>query len=849
MPAHRFIDIFLRTAGFRSAGYAGLLTRCRRRRRRNAGRSPSIFLAAIAILIAPAAHALVYVMPTDEAMVERSSVIVFGEITAAEPAPVEGIPSTDFMFQVEEVLKGFVPGGTIVVRQPGGIGAGGMAARVMGLPALVEGDRLLLFLDPVEGVYRTVELALGMFFEVQAGGGTFLLRDSSLHWEGPVPDDARSNERLRARLPRHAGPFRRWIVDHAAGREQPADYFAADLGQGPVAVASPYNLTRVPTGCERPGTRLRWRGFERGESVDMVVQASGQPGAPGGGRSSVLAGMRAWNGDPRSRAHLVLSGFTDEEFTLAPNGENSIGFEDPQDQILGSFDPEIGGILAITAAYFWCDASNPPHPVPGGRRAEAYEIVEANIATQDGYREWLAQNTNPRRAHDEIMTHELGHALGIAHSCADEASGSCNDLTDQAIMRALAHGDGRGGALNRDDRNAVRALYPLTGPAGPVGPAAPSGLAVTAISQTELELRWQDRSGDETGFEIHERMVDSEFMRIATLPANTTSVVIEDIPPATFRAYQVIATNNRGSSNPTLEVGATTLAPVAECTEDGDTVCLSQGRFRVELQWESADDAGPGAAVPLTNDTGYLWFFEEENVEVVVKVLDGCDFNQRYWVFAGGLTDVEVVMKVIDSETGVAATYYNPPGTPFEPVQDQETFAVCPQGANLYGESRYLLGEEEMEALRGGMDLAAVPVPAERGSQRPLPFRLPQAQEGGGNCVPDEQTLCLEGGRYAVRATWEKADGRTGAAVSWPLTGNTGLYWFFERSNVEIVLKVLDGCALNGHRWVFAGGLTDVGVKMIVTDTETGEEQRYGNPPGAPFQPIQDLNAFSCAVP
>jgi hypothetical protein len=807
------------------------------------------FLCAALLLAAPAVHALVYVMPTDEAMVERSPVIVFGEVIAAEPAPVDGTPSTDFMFQIEEVLKGFVPGGTIVVRQFGGLGAGGMAARVMGLPGLVEGDRVLLFLDPVEGVYRTVELSLGMFFEVQVGGRTLLMRESSLHRAAPVADDARSNERVRVRLPRHAEPFRRWIADHAAGREQPADYFAADPAGGPVAVASPFNLTRAPAGCERPGTRLRWRSFDRGESVDMVVQASGQPGAPGGGRSSVLAGMRAWNGDPRSRAHLVQGGFTNEEFTLAPNDENSIGFEDPQDQIPGSFDPETGGILAITIGYFWCNAANPPHPVPGGGRAEAYELVEANIATQDGYREWLARSTNPRRAHDEIMTHELGHVLGIGHSCDDEASGPCNDLTKEAIMRAFAHGDGRGGALNRDDRNAVRALYPLTGPVGPVGPAAPSDLTVTAISQTALELHWQDRSGDETGFEIHERMVDSELMRIRTLPANTTSVVIRDIPPETFRAYQVVATNNRGSSSPTLEVGATTLAEVAECVQDGDTVCLNQGRFRVELQWESADDAGAGAAVRLTNDTGYSWFFNADNVEVMVKVLDGCAFNQRYWVFAGGLTDVEVVMKVIDSQTGVAATYYNRPGTAFQPVQDQDTFAVCPQGANRYGESRYLLGEEEMEAVRGGMDLAAAAVSAEPGFELPLPFQVAQAQDGGGSCVPDERTLCLEDGRYEVRATWEKPDGEAGDAVAWPLTGDTGLYWFFAPTNVEMVLKVLDGCGVNSHRWVFAGGLTDVGVTMTVTDTETGVKKVYANPVGGAFQPVQDLEAFACEAP
>ena len=52
------------------------------------------------LLAAPAAQALVYVMPTDEVMVERSPVIVFGEVVATEPGPAGGPLSTDVMFQV-----------------------------------------------------------------------------------------------------------------------------------------------------------------------------------------------------------------------------------------------------------------------------------------------------------------------------------------------------------------------------------------------------------------------------------------------------------------------------------------------------------------------------------------------------------------------------------------------------------------------------------------------------------------------------------------------------------------------------------------------------------------------------
>ena len=115
-----------------TSGCAGPLTRFRRRRRQLAGRSPSTLAAAL-LLIAPAAHALVYVIPADEVMVERSPVIVFDEVVATEPGPAGGPLSTDVMFQVEEVLKGFVPGGTIVVRQPGGVGPDGLVGRVVGL--------------------------------------------------------------------------------------------------------------------------------------------------------------------------------------------------------------------------------------------------------------------------------------------------------------------------------------------------------------------------------------------------------------------------------------------------------------------------------------------------------------------------------------------------------------------------------------------------------------------------------------------------------------------------------------------------------------------------------------------
>src|SRR5712692_4935524 len=101
------------------------------------------------------------------------------------------------------------------------------------------------------------------------------------------------------------------------------------------------------------------------------------------------------------------------------------------------------------------------------------------------------------------------------------------------------------------------------------------------------------------------------------------------------------------------------------------TLCLNGDRFRVQAQWMTPDvKSGAGRAVTTTADTGSFWFFSLTNVKVIVKVVSGCGFNTRYWTFAGGLTDVNVVMTVTDTQTGAVRTYINPQGVAFQPIQD-----------------------------------------------------------------------------------------------------------------------------------------------------------------------------------
>lgn len=106
---------------------------------------------------------------------------------------------------------------------------------------------------------------------------------------------------------------------------------------------------------------------------------------------------------------------------------------------------------------------------------------------------------------------------------------------------------------------------------------------------------------------------------------------------------------------------------------------LRGGRFAITAEWMDFDLTRARAnPVVFSDDTGYFWFFEDGNVELIVKVIDGCGFNQRFWVFAGGLTNVEVELRVEDTQTGQVNVYDNTLGNPFQPIQDTDAFATCP---------------------------------------------------------------------------------------------------------------------------------------------------------------------------
>lgn len=111
------------------------------------------------------------------------------------------------------------------------------------------------------------------------------------------------------------------------------------------------------------------------------------------------------------------------------------------------------------------------------------------------------------------------------------------------------------------------------------------------------------------------------------------------------------------------------------CAADDDTGCLAGNRFKVEVHWRTQDGAsGVGHVDEITPDSAVVWFFNPNNKEMLIKVLDACTLG-NYWVFFAATTNVDFTVEVTDTVTGVVKEYKNPANNPAAPVQDTFTFA------------------------------------------------------------------------------------------------------------------------------------------------------------------------------
>jgi hypothetical protein len=190
-----------------------------------------------------------------------------------------------------------------------------------------------------------------------------------------------------------------------------------------------------------------------------------------------------------------------------------------------------------------------------------------------------------------------------------------------------------------------------------------------------LRLEWCD-AGDATYRVYHARTARGPF----SLVAETGGTSYQATPAAAGDEYYFVEARQPDVATRTATVRTTVTG--SPCGDTPTSLCLG-GRFVLSSAWSHGIGglvfSGYGRAQRLTNDSAAFWFFDRDNIDITVKVINACDSPlPRYWVFVSGMTNVGVHVSVSDTKRLVSKTYVSPDGATFATVLDTNAFATCP---------------------------------------------------------------------------------------------------------------------------------------------------------------------------
>lgn len=167
----------------------------------------------------------------------------------------------------------------------------------------------------------------------------------------------------------------------------------------------------------------------------------------------------------------------------------------------------------------------------------------------------------------------------------------------------------------------------------------------------------------------------------AVIPIGTTpytaSVTVEPLPAGT---YEVWVVQEAGGHFVLLDAERIEVKQPPACDATATSLCLGDARFEVTAEWtDFRGNTGPARAMPDDfdglGDWGVLWFFSQENPEMLVKVLDACVVNGFYWVFLSPASTVRYEVRVRDVLTGAVRIYSKPLHEVPELFADTRAFA------------------------------------------------------------------------------------------------------------------------------------------------------------------------------
>ncbi|HSK78052.1 MAG TPA: hypothetical protein VLQ45_16490 [Thermoanaerobaculia bacterium] len=448
---------------------------------------------------------------------------------------------------------------------------------------------------------------------------------------------------------------------------------------------------------------------------------------------------------------------------------------------------------------------------PSGDFLVAWSMGEGYF-TEDIWARLFHENGQPQQGHAFLVNGEAPYQAGYQNGSAAvfHADGSFS-IVWQTV---LSIGGGRLGVYGRTFVGSGQPQAGVTVLDSGVTPYSLEPLALASNPYGRLLLLWSGTGPEDEG--VHGRILGPSLQPLGDpFLANVFKGEDQSEPAVAADAHgnfmavwssgsgypQILPRGDEGLSSQDGNFYGVFGRRFAGCSPAAGHLCLGSGRFRVEVAWTDHDgNSGTGKARALTDDTGAFWFFEESNLELMLKVLDGRGVNGHFWVFYGALSDVAYTVTVTDTVTDVVRTYTNPSGR--------------------------MASRADVQAFS---DPVAPPAAAAAPARVSLPLTPPLLNCGVG---PGSTELCL-GERFRVSVRFvDPRTGTVGQGQPLALTADTGVFSFFDSDNLELMIKALDGGPVNGHHWIFYGALSDVEYTITVTDIFSDETRTYRNPAG-----------------